>query len=380
MAGLVAGGRGRRVLILEHAASVGKKILISGGGHCNFTNLEVEPANYISSNPHFCKSALSRFGPYDFIAMVEKAGIRYHEKKPGQLFCRGSARDILNMLVEKCRLASVSILTNCRVGTISKRQNKEEQPFLIHTNMGEYAASSLIIATGGLSFPKIGASDFGYRVARQFGLPLQSTDAALVSFTLQPDDLSAIRGLSGTSADAIVSCRNHTFHEPVLLTHKGLSGPGILQISNYWYPGDEVTLNFLPEINLSETIRQWQKTQPKATLKTLIGSLLTKKLAERWLEMVFENKPVNQYHPKEIDAIARHFHQWRFVPSGTGGYRTAEVTRGGVDTRVLSSKTFECKTVSGLYFIGEVLDVTGWLGGYNFQWAWSSGYCAGQYI
>ncbi len=380
MAAFTAGGRGRRVLLIEHGSSPGKKIVISGGGHCNFTNLVVEPANYISQNPHFCKSALSRFGPYDFIAMLEKAGVRYHEKKLGQLFCRGSAREILNLLVEKCRLAKVTTLTTCSVQKIERGEYSSNQRYTLNTNLGKFSASSLVIASGGLSFPKIGASDFGYQVATQFALRLQPTQAALVSFNVDLSEMEAIRGLSGTSADALVSCRGQDFRESILFTHKGLSGPAILQISNYWHPGEQITMNLLPDIDLADTIRQWQQQRPKATLKTLIGGLLTKKLAERWIDLLCENKAVNQYHAKEISAIAAHFQQWRFIPSGTGGYRIAEVTRGGVDTTALSSKTFECKQVPGLYFIGEVLDVTGWLGGYNFQWAWSSGYCAGLYV
>ena len=379
MCALTAGQRGRTVLLLEHAPQPGKKILISGGGRCNFTNRSVGPEHYLSYNPHFCKSALSRFTPADFIQLVEKHGIHYHEKTRGQLFCDNHARDILNLLLSECRVGGVQILTSCTVKSLQHKKNGKKQ-FALQTHLGEVTAESLVIATGGLSFPKIGASDFGYCVAEQFALKLKPSRAGLVALHLDAGEIKTIEGLSGTSAEAEVSCDGKTFREALLFTHKGLSGPAILQISNHWHPGDEIVINLLPDMDLAQEIKIWRKTQKKTALKNLIALHLTKRLAQQWIECAFQDKAVEQYSESEIHAVAAHFHQWRVIPSGTAGYRVAEVTLGGVDTDGLSSKTFEVKTVPGLYFIGEVLDVTGWLGGYNFQWAWSSGYCAGQVV
>jgi len=375
MCALTAGQRGRSVLLLDHASSIGKKILISGGGRCNFTNRSVKAENFVSQNPHFCKSALSRFGPADFIALVEGHKIPYYEKTLGQLFCVSRSREILNMLLEECRSGKVQIKTNARVDKFEK-----EDGFKLETSLGELACDSLVIATGGLSYAKIGASDFGYKSALQFGLEVLPCRPALVSLTLDRNDLKNFEGLSGTSAEISVSCNEKIFNEAMLITHKGLSGPAILQISNYWHPGDKITINLLPHIDLIEKFTAWKKRRPGAMLKTLLAEHLTKRLAQRWLTFISDNKAVNQYNQQEIMSIARHFHQWTLIPSGTAGYRIAEVTTGGIDTRGLSSKTFEATKVPGLYFIGEVLDVTGWLGGYNFQWAWSSGYCAGLYV
>ena len=380
MCALTAGKRGRKVLLLEHADRVGKKILISGGGRCNFTNLSVEAEHFISGNPHFCKSALSRYGPQDFIALVAKHRIAYHEKKLGQLFCDGKSVEIVNLLLEECRIGGVLVLTKCIVEKIENENVDGKNCFTVKTNLGRYDAESLVIATGGLSFPKVGASDFGYRVAKQFGLIVRPCRPGLVSLTLNPRDLKETEGLSGTSADALVSCNKQIFRDAILFTHKGLSGPAILQISNYWEPGDQVTINLLPDFDLAEMIKQWQRERPNAELKTLIGERLTRRLAQQWLALSAESKPVSQYNQKEISAISARFHRWRIVPSGTSGYPVAEVTKGGVDTNELSSKTFEAHRVKGLYFIGEVVDVTGWLGGYNFQWAWASGHCAGLYV
>jgi predicted Rossmann fold flavoprotein len=381
MCALTAGRRGRRVLLLEHAERVGKKILISGGGRCNFTNRLVDAENFLSSNPHFCKSALSRYAPKDFIALVEQHAIPYHEKKLGQLFCDGKSTAIVNLLLDECRAGGVKIQTRCRVATIDKRVDVDgPRAFTVKTNLGNYEADSLVIATGGLSIPNMGATDFGYGVARQFGLKIRTCRPGLVSLTLTTRDLKEIEGLSGTSADAVVSCRGRSFHDAMLFTHAGLSGPAILQISNYWEPGDPITINLMPECNLADAVAGWRRERPKAELKTLIGERLTKRLAEKWMALSCDNKPVAQYSKKEIAVISARVHQWRVVPSGTGGYRVAEVTKGGVDTDELSSKTFESHRVKGLYFIGEVVDVTGWLGGYNFQWAWASGHCAGEYV
>ena len=380
MCALTAGQKGRRVLVLEHADRIGNKILISGGGRCNFTNLHVEPENYLSGNPHFCKSALSRFGPRDFIALVEKHGIPYHEKTLGQLFCDGKSTAIVRLLSEECRTGGVQIQTRASVERIEHHVSGKGSAFTVKTRSGDYSGESLVIATGGLSFPKIGATDFGYRIAKQFGLAIEPCRPGLVSFTLNQTGLKETEGLAGTSADALVSCNGKSFRESILFTHKGLSGPAILQISNYWEPGDTVTIDLLPDFNLAEAIRKWQAERPKAELKNLVSERVTKRLAQQWLALSCENRPVNQYNQKEIAVICARFHQWRIIPSGTSGYSIAEVTRGGVDTNELSSKTFEAKRVKGLFFIGEVVDVTGWLGGYNFQWAWASGRCAGLFV
>jgi predicted Rossmann fold flavoprotein len=385
MCALTAGQRGRRVLLLEHAERVGKKILISGGGRCNFTNLSVDAENFLSANPHFCKSALSRYTPKAFIALVERHAIPYHEKKLGQLFCDGKSTAIVDLLLDECRAGGVKILTRCRVTAIDKRADVGgTRTFTVRTNLGSFEAESLVIATGGLSIPKMGATDFGYQIARQFGLKIRRCRPGLVSLTLKTGDVKKIEGLSGSSADAVVSCRGRSFRDAMLFTHTGLSGPAILQISNYWEPGDPITINLLPEYDLTDAIAVWRHDRPRAELKTLIGQRLTRRLAERWLGLAMTspggNKPVSHYGKEEIAAINARFHQWRIIPSGTSGYRVAEVTNGGVDTDELSSKTFECHRVKGLYFIGEVVDVTGWLGGYNFQWAWASGHCAGEYV
>jgi hypothetical protein len=375
MCALTAGKRGRRVLVLDHAGRVGEKILISGGGSSNFTNLYLDSEHYISGNPHFCKSALSRFSQHDFISLVEKHGVSYHERKSGQLFCDGKSSEILSFLLEECRIAGVRIQTKCKIRKIEK-----EHCFTVKTNSEEYVTESLVVATGGLSMPETGATGFGYNVAKQFGLSLVSSQPGLVPLTLSKTDLNNFGDLSGISVDAVVSCSEKSFRESILFTHRGLSGPAILQISNYWQPGDEVVIDLLPDLDLVQTIKQWQTERPKAELKTLMGELLTRRLAHRLMELWYHNKPVNQYSEKEINEIAAIFHKWHIMFSGTEGYKVAEVTRGGVDTEDLSSKTFEARNVKGLYFIGEVVDVTGWLGGYNLQWAWSSGFCAGQFV
>lgn len=375
MCALTAGQRGRKVLVLDHAERMGNKILISGGGSCNFTNLYLDSEHYISENPHFCKSALSRFSQYDFISLVEKHNISYEQRQLGQLFCNGSSVEILNLLLEECRLSDVKIQNRCTIKEIEK-----EDCFIVKTNSENYVTESLVIATGGLSMPTIGASGFGYEVAEQFGLNVLSTQPGLVPLTFSRDDLDDFSDLSGISADATVSCNRQSFREAILFTHRGLSGPAVLQISSYWQPGDEVIINLLPDYDLTKTIKQWQKERPKAELKNLIGELLTRRVAHRWLELWHHNKPVNQYNEKEINEVANIFHSWSIRPSDTEGYRVAEVTRGGVDTNELSSKTFEARKVKGLYFVGEVVDVTGWLGGYNLQWAWSSGFSAGQFV
>ncbi|KHE91692.1 MAG: NAD(P)/FAD-dependent oxidoreductase [Candidatus Scalindua rubra] len=375
MCALAAGQRGRKVLVLEHTERMGNKILISGGGSCNFTNLYLKSEHYISGNPHFCKSALSRFSQHNFISLAEKHNISYQQRQLGQLFCNGNAVEILNLLLEECRLSDVKIQNRSTIKKIEK-----DNYFTVMTNSKNYVTESLVIATGGLSMPTIGATGFGYEVAGQFGLKVLSRQPGLVPLTFSNNDLENFSDLSGISADAAVSCNGQSFRDSILFTHRGVSGPVILQISNYWQPGDEVIINLLPDVDLAKTIKQWQKERPKTELKNLIGELITRRVANRWLELWYYNKPVNQYKEKEINEVADIFHAWHIRPSGTEGYRVAEVTRGGVDTNELSSKTFEARKMKGLYFIGEVVDVTGWLGGYNLQWAWSSGFCAGQFV
>ncbi|MCK5076479.1 MAG: NAD(P)/FAD-dependent oxidoreductase, partial [Calditrichia bacterium] len=379
MCALTAGQRRRKVLLIDHEIDVGKKIMMSGGGSCNFTNLWVEADNYISNNPHFCKSALNCFTQYDFINMVEKHNIPYHERELGQLFCNGASKKIIDMLLEECKESGVKIQTKCTIEEIkqSEKETDNYNNFIVKTNFDEFITESLIVATGGLSIPAIGATGFGYEIAKQFGLKVIPCQPGLVSLIVDKSIFNDYSQLSGISFDASIFCNGKFFKGAVLFTHKGLSGPVILQISNYWNPGDEIEINLLPEIDLVEKIKQWQKENPKAEMKNLLGKLLPKRLSHYLLELLFYNKPVNQYNDDEIKNIAEIFHHWCIRPSGTEGYKKAEVTKGGVDSAELSSKTFEVKKVKGLYFIGEVLDVTGWLGGYNLQWAWSSGWCAG---
>lgn len=375
MCAATAGARGRKVLVIDHANKVGKKILMSGGGRCNFTNLYVEPENYLSQNPHFCKSALSRFTQWDFLEMVNRHNVAYHEKTQGQLFCDHKANDILQMLLSECDRAGVTVETQCSVESI-----KQEEQFLLTTSNGVYQAQSLVVATGGLSIPTMGATGFGYQLAKQFGIDVLETSASLVPFTFSGKWLEKISALSGVSLPIQLSTPRKTFTDALLFTHRGLSGPVVLQASNYWFIGEPIIIDFLPGTDLQQHIQQWQKDSSKQELKTLLSTLLPKRFVLEWLEVVGPSKSIAQYSNVEIDMVVAHFQQWQATPSGTEGYRTAEVTRGGVNTDAVSSKTFEAKDVKGLYFIGEVLDVTGWLGGFNFQWAWASGYCAGQYV
>lgn len=370
MCAIEAGKRGRKVLVLEHADKPGKKILISGGGRCNFTNLNVSAENFVSNNPHFCKSALARYTPHDFIALLEKHGIKYHEKKLGQLFCNGSAKEILDMLLNECSSASAEIILNCAVTDI-----KNENGFTVNTSTGIYTCQSLIIATGGISIPQMGATDLGYKIASQFGIKVTKTVPGLVPFILIDEPFSE---LSGLSIDAIVSCNNTSFRENILFTHKGLSGPAILQISNYWNKGNEIMIDLLPGIDVSQLISEHSIN--KTELVNVLAKFFPKRFAEKWCEINFLTKPINRLNEKEIDKISTLIHNWIVVPKDTEGFGKAEVTKGGVDTGELSGKTMESKKIQGLYFIGEVVDVTGWLGGFNFQWAWSSGFAAGQYV
>lgn len=371
-----AAQRGRKVQVLDHANRLGKKILMSGGGRCNFTNLDVTPENFLSQNAHYCKSALSRYTQWDFIDWVEQSKIPYHEKKLGQLFCDHKASDILQMLLQACEDSGVQLETHCSINEISKR----DQHYVLNTSSGIKTTPSLVIATGGLSIPTMGASPFGYRIAEQFGHSLIPQNAALVPFTLDKPLLEKFSVLSGLSLDIEVSCNNTSFKEALLFTHRGLSGPAILQISSYWQPGMTVTIDLLPELDLESYLKEKKDSSPNKQLKTFLQQLLPKKLAQLISELWFEDKAIGRYSHKELSTIAHAIKAWQFKPSGTEGYRTAEVTLGGVNTDELSSKTMESKLSKDLYFIGEVVDVSGHLGGFNFQWAWSSGYAAAQFV
>lgn len=366
-----AGKRGRSVLVLEHAERVGKKIGISGGGRCNFTNIYTSPENYISANPHFCKSALARYTPSDFISLLEKHNIAYHEKKLGQLFCDGSSRQIIEMLLDECERAGVEIRCSCQVLSV-----KKETAFSVETNQGSFVSSSLVVATGGLSIPTLGATDFGYHLARQFGLQIEEPRPALVPLTLNSQ--TPLTELSGISLDAIVGCLGTEFRENILITHRGLSGPAILQISSYWKPGATLSINLLPEEDALDILQQSRNSEVE--LVSLLAQHWPRRFAQVWCQLYAASKPVRQYGQRELSDIAQKIHHLQLTPAGTEGYRKAEVTAGGVATSELSSQTMEARRVPGLYFIGEVVDVTGHLGGYNFQWAWASGYVAGQSV
>ena len=377
MCALTAAARGRQVLLLDHANKAGKKILMSGGGRCNFTNMYCEPSNFLSENPHFCKSALARYTQWDFIALVAKHGVPYHEKKLGQLFCDNKASDILALLLDECAEAGVDLRLDTSVSEIAKL----DSGYQLQTSAGVVRCESLVIATGGLSIPTLGATGFGYQVAKQFGHTLLPTRAGLVPFTITDPQLKTLCSeLSGTSVeDCLVSCNGQSFKENILFTHRGLSGPAILQISSFWQPGDAIGINLLPHIDLPEWLAEQQRERPNSELKTLLAELFTKKMAGLLADNWFVSKPMKQYTHAELKAIAEQLGDWQLVPAGTEGYRTAEVTLGGVDTREVSSKTMESLKSPGLYFVGEVLDVSGHLGGFNFQWAWASGYAAAQY-
>lgn len=375
MCAYTAAARGRRVAVVDHANKIGKKILMSGGGRCNFTNLDIKPHNYLSANPHFCKSALSRFTQFDFIDLVQQHHINYHEKSQGQLFCTESANDILQMLKSLCATYDVKIITHCTIDKIEKTDN-----FYCHSNQGIFCSESLVIATGGKSIPTMGASGFGYDIAKQFGLAVTSLEASLVPFMLTGSEQASLSELAGISCLAQVSCNDMQFTDPILLTHRGLSGPAILQISNYWQLGMTLTIDLLPQVRLKTLFDNWRQQKNKQSLKNALADYLPKRLADAWLKDWDSSKAVSAYSNQEVDALSSLFHDWQVTPAGTEGYRTAEVTRGGVCTREISSKTFESQKQPGLYFIGEVLDVTGHLGGFNFQWAWASGHCAGNYV
>lgn len=378
-----AGKRGRKVVVLEHSERIGKKIAISGGGRCNFTNLNTTADNFISANPHFCKSALARYTPADFVSLVEKHGIPYHEKKLGQLFCDGSSQAIIEMLLTEASEASVEI----RCGSLVRGVSKSEPPalaggsgvtpqFEIKTDTETFTCESLVVATGGLSIPPLGATDFGYHLARQFGLTIREPWPALVPFTLSRETLRELSPLSGVSLDAAVSCGGMQFRENILITHRGLSGPAILQISSYWRHGLSVTIDLLPQHDALKLLKEQENRE--LTLVNFLSQFLPRRFALAWCALNFPSQRIKQYTPRQLADIAQKLNQWEIVPAGTEGYKKAEVTAGGIATDQLSSQTMEVKSVPGLYFIGEVVDVTGQLGGYNFQWAWASGFAAGQ--
>ena len=367
-----AGQRGRRVLIIEHYRKLGEKIRISGGGRCNFTNLHAGPENFLSQNPHFCRSALARYTPQDFIALVRRHHIKYHEKTLGQLFCDDSAQQIIVMLKAECDKGGVQWRMPCEVQGVAR----DGKGYAVKTAAGTFAAQSLAIATGGLSVPKIGATPFAYRLAEQFGLKIVPPRAGLVPLTFAPETLARFGDLSGISIDAEVSCNGGRFRENLLFTHRGLSGPAILQISSYWKSGDWIEIDLLPGRDAETWLKDNQSG--KMRLDNLLGQVLPKRFAEKWCAAHAALKPLNQFSADALRELAHGLHNWRVQPSGTLGYNKAEVTLGGVDTDGLSSKTMEARSVPGLYFIGEAVDVTGHLGGFNFQWAWSSGHAAGQ--
>jgi len=378
MCAITAAKRGKKVVLLDHANKVGKKILMSGGGRCNFTNYDIQAENYLSQNPHFCKSALSRYTQWDFIALVEKHGILYHEKTLGQLFCDNKSKDILTMLLAECQDHQVSINTHCKIEKISQ----SDKGFELLTNQGRYQSKSLVIATGGLSIPKMGATGFGYQVAEQFGHTLVPKQAALVPFTLIESLKQELTQLSGTSLKAEVSCNGRSFVDDLLLTHRGLSGPVILQISSYWQQGSKITINLLPDLSSRDMMAEFEMHSSKH-LQSILSGYFSKKLSLRLCQMWFQalmNKPVAEISQEDKIKIIQNLKHWSFKPNGTEGYRTAEVTKGGVNTDEVSSKTMQSLKAEGLFFIGEVIDVTGHLGGYNFQWAWSSGHAAGLYV
>lgn len=374
MCAIAAGQRGRRVLVVDHANKVGKKILMSGGGRCNFTNMGTTPANYLSANPHFAKSALARYTPWDFIALVEKHRIAYHEKELGQLFCDDSSKQIVRMLLDECAAAGVTVEASCGV----QRVRKTPEGFSVHTARGGVHAESLVVASGGLSIPSMGASGFGYELARQFGHQVLPVRAGLVPLTLSGKHQEHYQDLAGVALPVVESrVGRQSFRAGLLFTHRGISGPAILQISSYWQPGDDLRIDLQPDSDVGAHLVEQRAARPLAELKTVLGEMLPKRLAQRLCEQWFENRPMRQYRDAELVQVGAQLNAWPITASGTEGYRTAEVTLGGVDTDGVSSSTMQSKLVPGLYFIGEVVDVTGWLGGYNFQWAWASGQAAG---
>lgn len=373
MCAIHAGKRGRTVMLLDHSEKIGRKILISGGGRCNFTNIHAAPANFHSNNPHFAKSALARYTPQDFISMVRAHRIPFHEKKLGQLFCDRSAQEIIDMLEKEC----LRVKAEFKMGQKIRQVLRDADRFRVITERANYSCESLVIATGGLSIPPIGATGFGYEIARQFGLKIEETFPALVGFDLKQKDRSQLKELTGVSLDSVVTCRKASFRENILFTHTGLSGPAILQASLYWSSNDALKIDASPETMVLDYLNEYRKQKSTKELKNLLAELLPKRLAEKICELYCPSKPLNQLSDKQIAELSATIHSWSIVPEKNFGYAKAEVTRGGVSTSELSSTDMSSKKVPGLYFIGEVVDVTGQLGGFNFQWAWASGHAAG---
>ncbi len=376
MCALTAGRRGRSVVLIDHARAPGEKIRISGGGRCNFTNIHAGPKNYLSGNRHFMKSALARYTPADFIAMVDRHGIAWHEKTLGQLFCDDSAKDIIRMLLEEMRAGGVDM----RLGVEMEAVERNETGFRLQTSDGEIRATALVIATGGKSIPKMGATGLAYRIAEQFGLSVTETRPGLVPLTLDPMLLAELAPLAGVAVDAEVRHGKTAFREALLFTHRGLSGPAILQISSYWREGDEITLSLMPEVDFAELLKAAKRQNGRQAVQTVLSQHLPKRLAQYVAERQKIEKPLADLSDKALEAVGAFLHGWIIKPAGSEGYRTAEVTLGGVDVGELDSRTMMAKAVPGLYFIGECVDVTGWLGGYNFQWAWASGHAAGESV
>ncbi len=374
MCAIESGKRGRSVLVLDRAEKIGKKIRIAGGGKCNFTNINTNHANYLSNNPHFCKSALSRFTPRDFIALLEKHGVKYEERDDGQLFCANSSEEIIRVMETESNDVGVNIILDCRILSM-----KKEDSFIVSTDHGIFESQSLVIATGGLSYPQIGASGIGFELAKNFGIKVTGLKPALVPFIFSPKDLKIFGELSGISIEAAIKCNKMEFRGSILFTHRGLSGPAILQISSYWKEGDTIVIDLLPEIDIQGIFIAKQLNKSKIEMHNVLSECLPSRLAKIWCDSNIQSKPLNQYNEKELKEIAYHVHNWEIKPKSTEDYRTAEVTLGGIDTNELSSKTMESIRVKGLYFTGEVIDVTGQLGGYNLQWAWASGFVAGQF-
>jgi predicted Rossmann fold flavoprotein len=371
----IAGGRGRSVAVIEQARRPAEKIRISGGGRCNFTNLHTTPANFLSRNPHFCKSALSGYTQHDFIALVEKHRIAWHEKTRGQLFCDDSSQQIIDMLLDECAAAGVTLHLGTKISSVVKG----EGGFSVVTDRGEIRGRSLVVATGGPSIPKMGSSGFGYKIAEQFGLKIVPPRAALVPLTFDEALLARSRDLAGVSVEAVVSCNGTQFDEAMLFTHRGLSGPAILQISSYWREGDDIQIDMAPGVDVFAALKEMRRDHPRQELATALARLLPGRLAQMIAAGGGASRMADM-SDRQLEAVATQVNAWRVTPRGTEGYRTAEVTLGGVDTAELSSKTFEARSVPGLFFVGEVIDVTGHLGGFNFQWAWSSGFAAGQNV
>ncbi len=376
MCGIEAGARGRKVLVLDKTNKAGKKILMSGGGRCNFTNLHASHEEFLSHNPHFCKSALSRYTQWDFIAMVERHKIAYFEKTLGQLFCEDKASLIVDMLLTECKKNGVAVQLNQTINSVKKVADK----YIVQCSDGVFQCDSLVVASGGLSIPSLGSSPFGYQLATQFGLAVFPTRAGLVPFTLHTHDKGRLESLTGISVESVVSCNGQSFQENILFTHRGLSGPAILQISSYWLAGDTVDITLLPQLDLYAELLLARDEFGDSCLKTILANHVARRLLIAFYDSMILDKPLKQFNDKQLLDAANVLQRWSIKPNATEGYRTAEVTLGGVDCNEISSQTFESKKTPGLYFIGEVLDVSGWLGGYNFQWAWSSGWAAGQVV